>query len=220
MKLLIISGTPKTDGLTYSFVEKAEETAKSLGITFDTVRLRGKAAEGAENLEKCKMCANGWGVCFKQHYCAFGEKDGFTALQKKVQEANAFVYITPVYWGEMSEEMKIFIDKMRRCEATKQWNDKASAPSFLKGKPSIIVANAGGGGGGIINTFHGIERAIDHMGGDAHPRENNGVFDYIAVNRWNQVYKREALSAAITEMFAYYNGKEHVVANHMKDDYS
>jgi len=213
MKLLIISGTPKTDGITYSFVTTAEETAKNLGISCDTIRLHGKEGSDIENLEKCKMCRDGWGVCFKEHYCIFGEKDGFTALQKKVQEADAFVYITPVYWGNMSEEMKTFIDKLRRCEATKQWDDRESEVSFLKGKPSIIVANAGGGGGGTITTFLEIKRAIVHMDGDAWPREKAGIFDMIAVNRWNQVYKRETLKAAIAEMYAYHNGKEYVQMN-------
>ena len=207
MNLLIISGTPKTDGITYSFVETAVETAKNLGITADLLTLSN------ENIQKCKMCDGGWGICFKEHRCIFGEKDGFTALQKRVEKADAYVYITPVYWGEMSEELKLFIDKLRRCEATKQWDEREEEVSFLKGKPSIIVANAGGGGGGIVSAFEDIERAIVQASGDAWPRETSGIFDYIAVNRWNQVYKRETLKAAITEMLAYFNGKEFIPMN-------
>ena len=213
MKLLIISGTPKTDGITYSFVTAAEEAAKDLGIESDVIRLHGKDGQGGEDLNKCKMCYEGWGVCFKEHYCAFGEKDGFTALQKKMKEADAYVYITPVYWGEISEEMKIFIDKLRRCEATKQWDVRESEVSILKGKPSIIVANAGGGGGGTITAFMDIKRALVHMGGDAQPRETVGIFDMIAVNRWNQEYKRTTLKAAIAEMVAYHRGRESVPMN-------
>jgi multimeric flavodoxin WrbA len=195
MNLLIISGTPKTEGITYSFVKAAEETASKLGIKAEVIRLAGL------NLAKCKMCSDGWGICFSDHRCEFGDSDGFSALQEKVKNADAFVYITPVYWGEISEEMKIFMDKLRRCEATKQWDKRDDEISFHKGKPSIIVAVAGGGGGGIVTTFADLERAIGQMGGDEWPREKTGIFDFVGVNRWNQSYKIEALKAAVASMF-------------------
>ena len=197
MNLLIINGTPKTDGVCYSFVTTAIETAKSLDVNAKVIDL------SKINLGKCVMCDDGWGICFREHRCIF-EDDDFNALQKDVQEANAYVYITPVYWGEVSEQFKIYLDKLRRCQATKQWDKREEEVSFLKGKPSIMVASAGGGGGGIVTTFADIERAIVQMSGDEWPRETSGIFDYIAVNRWNQSYKRQALKAAITEMVKYH----------------
>ena len=38
------------------------------------------------------------------------------------------------------------------------------------------------------------------MGGDSWPRYSKGICDFIAVNRWNQEYKREALKSAIKTM--------------------
>jgi len=195
MKLLIIAATPKLEGVTYSFVQTAEETAKSLGIDYETIRL------SSLNLTKCKMCGDGWGICFREHRCIF--EDGFNVLQQKVQEADAYVYITPVYWGEISEELKIYVDKLRRCQATKQWDSRPEEVSFHRDKPSIVVANAGGGGGGIISCFQDMERAITQMSGDGWPRESAGIFDWIAVNRWNQGYKRDTLREALTKMVYY-----------------
>jgi len=202
MKLLIVNGTPKLEGVCYSFVEAAEEIAKELAINFETIRL------SSEKLMKCQMCDEGWGICFSEHRCIFGEKDGFWELQQKVQEADLLVYITPVYWGEVSEEMKIFLDKLRRCEATKQWDARENQVSYHKGKGSILVAAAGGGGGGIISALEQLERAVVHMGGDQWPREQDGIFDYIGVNRWNQEYKREALKSAISNWVAIKKGEE------------
>jgi len=198
MKLLIISGTPKTEGLTYSFEVKAKETADELGIESEVINL------SRMNLSKCKMCDEGWGVCFFEHYCAFGEKDGFSELQKKVRDADAFVYITPVYWGEMSEELKLFMDKLRRCEATKQWDSREDEVSYHKGKPSILVTAAGGGGGGCPSAFLHLERVIGAMGGDNWPKEYAGLFDFIAVNRWNKNYKLVALKEAIKTMLDFH----------------
>ncbi|MCL1882706.1 MAG: flavodoxin family protein [Defluviitaleaceae bacterium] len=199
MKLLIISGTPRIEGLTFEFVQMAESTAKSIGLDVEVINLSD------EKLEKCVMCGDGWGVCFHDHYCIL--KDNFPALQEKMKEAAAYVFITPVYWGEMSEDMKTFIDRLRRCEASKSWDKREDVSSCLIGKPSIIVANAGGGGGGIINTFNDVKRALVHMGADAQPKETVGIFDMIAVNRWNKDYKLDALKAAVTEMHKYMTGE-------------
>ncbi|MCL1863190.1 MAG: flavodoxin family protein [Defluviitaleaceae bacterium] len=201
MKLIIISGTPRIEGLTFEFVEMARNTGESLGFDTEVITLFDK------KLEKCKMCGDGWGICFHDHYCAFGEKDDFGDLQKKMAGGDAYIYVTPVYWGEVSEDMKCFLDKLRRCEASNAWDKKEGAKSALSGKPSIVVANAGGGGGGIINTFNQLERAISHMAGDGQPRETVGIFDWIAVNRWNKDYKLIALKFAVTEMHKYLTGE-------------
>jgi hypothetical protein len=81
------------------------------------------------------------------------------------------------------------------------------------------VAAAGGGGGGITSTFVAMDRAVDQLGEHTgHMNGTAGVFDYIAVNRWNQVYKREALKAAVAEMTAINRDKKAVpVMNHLND---
>ena len=196
MKILIISGTPKRDGLCCSMVKAAADAALGQGVNAEIVGLSD------HSLGLCRMCGDGWGLCNKEHRCAFGDADGFNALQDKCKEADAFVFVTPVYWGEVSEAMKSFLDKLRRCQASKQWGDASADISFFRDKPSILVASAGGGGGGIVNTFSQMERAVGHMGGDAFPRMRKGVFDYVAVNRWNQAYKREALRQAVIALIA------------------
>ena len=212
-KILIVNATPKNDGLCFSFVETAKETTESLGLEADVLRL------ARLGLGKCQMCHDGWGICFKEHRCVLGDKDGFSGLQQRVASADAFVYVTPVYWGEYSEDLKIFWDRLRRCETTKQWNGKDDVVSFHKNKPSIIIASAGGGGGGIATTLVAMERAVDQLGEHCGLQNGrSGVFDYIAVNRWNQVYKREALRAAITEMIAITrDSKEVPTMNHLAD---
>ena len=194
MKILIISGTPKQDGICHSLVTAAYDTAVKSGAETEIIRLADY------KLSVCRMCGDGWGSCSTEHRCAFGDEDGFNILQQRFGEADAFVYITPVYWGDVSEAFKSFFDRLRRCEATKQWSKNGTGGSFLAGKPSILVASAGGGGGGILSTLSEMERAIGHMGGDGHPRDKRGIYDYIGVNRWNQDYKRESLKAAVSSL--------------------
>ena len=211
-KILIVNATPKTDGLCYSFVETASQATANLGLDYEVLRLAGLG------LKKCLMCRDGWGICIKEHRC-IQDQDEFAVLQQKVKAADAFIYISPVYWGEISEELKIFWDRLRRCETTKQWNEKDEVESFHKNKPSIIVASAGGGGGGCLSTLSDMERIIDQLGQHVGLQNGTaGTFDYIAVTRWNQDYKRETLKAAIAAMVAINNGEKEVAPmNHLAD---
>lgn len=194
MELLIISGTPKTSGLTCSFVLAAEEAARAEGVEFETIRL------AALGLKKCRMCGDGWGICASRHVCTHGGEDSFNAVQQKVDEARAFVFVSPVYWGEPSEDFKIFLDKLRRCQASKRWS--GGEASFMQGKPSVLVAVAGGSGAGALSALAAIERALEQMGGNEHPRETAGVYDCIAANRWNQEQKRDAFVRSLKGMFS------------------
>ena len=191
MKLLIISGTPKKDGLCHSLVTAAYESAAGSGAEAEIINLSDL------KLLPCKMCDDGWGICGTEHRCIYGDEDGFNLLQEKFAPANAFVFITPVYWGEVSEGLKCFFDRLRRCQATKNRDMEKIGFSFFADKSSILVASAGGSGNGILSALTQMERAVSHMGGDKNPKDRCGICDLIGVNRWNQDYKREALKAAV-----------------------
>jgi multimeric flavodoxin WrbA len=191
MKILIISGTPKHDGVTHDFVVAAQAVVAEMGHQAEVINPHHAG------IQCCAMCNDGWGICFKQHRCVFD--DGFNEMREKVRDSQGFIYITPVYWGEASEGMMRFLNKLRRCEATKQWNEGAG-DSFAKGKPSLLVANAGGGGGGVLTCLQQMERAIAQMGGDPQPRPQLGIVDFIGVNPWNIEYKMEAMKCAIRAM--------------------
>lgn len=172
MKMLIISGTPKNDGLCASLVTAAKEAG---GADCALVSLSKLKIEG------CRTCGDGWGSCLNSHTCVI--RDDFNSLKNSLAEYDCFVFITPVYWGEVSEQMKHFLDRLRRCEAVR--HDE----NVLKGKKCLLVASAGGSGGGILTCLEQMQRAVSPMGA--------GVFDYIGVNRWNSEYKREALIKAV-----------------------
>lgn len=177
MKLLIISGTPKKEGLCASLVNAAKEAG---GEKCGLVSLSDLKLEG------CRTCGEGWGSCLDSHICVIG--DGFNELKTTFADYDGYVFITPVYWGEVSEPMKHFIDRLRRCEAGRR------EESVFRNKKCLLVASAGGSGGGILICLEQLQRAVSHMGA--------GVFDYIGVNRWNSEYKREALVKAVKSMAA------------------
>ncbi len=167
MKVLVMHSSPNKEGLTAACATAAVEGVRLAGGEAELVRLNDL------NIRHCQACDDGWGKCRSEHEC--DKQDDFQALHARIAEFDAYMLVTPVYWGEPSESMKAFCDRLRRCEAT------AGANSHLRDKPVIAVAAAGGSGNGTITSLLSMENWIKHVGGKP--------YDLIAVNRWTRPFK-------------------------------
>jgi len=186
MKFLIITGNPKKDGLCKAVTAEIERGAVSGGADVEIIT--------TEKIMRCHVCGDGWGTCRNQNNCEFGS-DSFSELQTKLKEADLLCFVTPVYWGETAEGLKAFMDRLRRCEFTAFGGEGA-----LKGKQTLLAAIPGGSGNGLLTCLQQMERFCQHTGAV--------VFDYIGVNRWNQVYKcKAAYEAALLMAKGVKNGE-------------
>lgn len=173
MKIAILSGNPKKDGLCQSIIDAAKAGAMEAGAEVDEIRVCDF------KLLRCQVCGNGWGPCRDENYCTYG-KDGFDEIKDRVDACDALIIASPVYWEETSEALKSFLDRLRRCEFNNQ--------TTLRGKQVLLLASAGGTGNGIINCLSQMDRFCRHTGAT--------IFDTIGINRWNSDYKRTAVKAA------------------------
>jgi multimeric flavodoxin WrbA len=101
MKVIIVSGTPKKEGLSCSCVNAARTGAEKAGAECEVVSLCDY------EIARCAICGDGWGTCRENHRCAFGD-DGFTEIQDKLMEADAVILTTPVYWGYDRSNESVF----------------------------------------------------------------------------------------------------------------
>lgn len=175
MKFLIISGNPKKDGLTFGVTSEIARGAADGGAEVEIIT--------TESVNRCKVCGSGWGPCRNENYCSFGDDDSFNAMQRKIKDADLLCLVTPVYWGEVSEGLKALMDRLRRCEF-----NMFGKNGELAGKQTLLVAVPGGSGNALLTCLQQMERFCQHTGAV--------IFDYIGVNRWNQVYKKEAAYSA------------------------
>lgn len=178
MKVLVFSSSPNTDGLTSACAAAAMDGIQQSGGEADEIRLNDL------NVGMCEACGNSWGTCLEGNLCEV--LDDFQALHDRTLKADAYVLVTPVYYGDLSESMKAFTDRLRRCEAPR------GKESGLAGKPTIIVAAAGGSGNGMITCLASLERWIQHV--------RARKWDFIPVNRWNRPYKLETIRLAAGAM--------------------
>ena len=178
MNIIVLSSSPNHDGLTAACASAAADGARAGGADVVEVRLNDLP------IGMCEACDNGWGTCRDEHECQI--IDGFQPLHHRVREVDAYVLVTPVYWGDLSESAKRFTDRLRRCEAPR------GDESALAGKPVLCVAAAGGSGGGMITCLLSMERWIQHV--------RARVWDLIPVNRWSKEYKLDAIREAARTM--------------------
>lgn len=177
MKIVILSGNPKVDGLCQSIIDAVRQGAQEGGAQVEEIRL------GDMDIARCRVCGDGWGTCRSENSCIYGD-DGFADIQDQLAGADAIVLATPVYWGETSEAIKNCLDRLRRCAFRQN--------GILSGKQIMLVASAGGTGNGLLTCLEQMDRFCRHTGAI--------IFDYIGVNRWNSDYKREAAKTAASAL--------------------
>ncbi|OLN31578.1 flavodoxin family protein [Desulfosporosinus metallidurans] len=185
MNVMIFTSSPNIDGLTAACGRAARTGAEEAGAQVVMVDLN------KQRIGQCKACGNGWGPCRDKHECQV--QDDFQGLHASMAGMDAYILITPVYWGEMSESAKAFFDRLRRCEALKK--DK----NLLQGKSVIAVAAAGGSGNGLTTCLTSMERFLAHAKAEK--------FDLIGVTQKNRTYKLNTILNAAREMVVVSNRK-------------
>jgi len=180
MKVLIVTSTPNMEGLTAACGEAARQGVVDGGSRARLINLN------EYDVLRCAVCEDGWGPCLKKHRCRL--EDDFAELQKTFDEAEGFAWVTPVYFGEPSEPMKAFFDRLRRCEATKKDAEK----SVVEGKPTVCVAAAGGSGNGAVHCLAEMERLVRQLSGTP--------YDFIPVTQKTREYQIETIHDALATM--------------------
>ena len=173
MQVVILSGNPKKDGLCQKMIEAVEAGVLEAGAKCREIRLNDL------DLVRCQVCDSGWGPCRESRTCRFGA-DGFTSLMQDLGQADAIVFATPVYWGEMSETLKCFLDRLRRCQR--------GSDGSLAGRQALILATPGGSGRGQVSCFMQMDQFCRHT--------EMAIFDYLCANRWTLDYQLENARAA------------------------
>ncbi len=166
MKILVMQASPNLDGLTAMMAKEALAGAHAAGAQTELLNLR-KLGLGA-----CLACEDGWGKCRRESLCII--EDDIELVRGKMAEADGIVLSTPVYFGEVAEVVKNYLDRLRRCEQA------GPADPRVEGRWMLGIAAAGGGGGGGVSCLGVMERYCAHMG--------LPIFDMMIVTRRSREY--------------------------------
>jgi multimeric flavodoxin WrbA len=173
MKLLAIQTSPNYDGLTAETAKRVMKGAKSKGHEVELVNLNDTV------IKKCKACDGGWGQCRREGTCILN--DDFSKLIDKIIKADALVFTTPVYWWDISESAKTFLDRMRRIETRHGFKR-------YEGKPYLGISCAGGSGNGAARALYLLEEYLKRIG--------LKCFDLVTITQFNKDHKLPMLEEA------------------------
>ena len=185
MKILILSFSnnkvnkdsfiPNKKGLTFACVDECIKNLSKRKIEAEHICINFK------NIKKCMACGErGWGSCLKEHKCILD--DDFNTIYNLMNDCDGYIFITPVYFWEMSESAKTFFDRLKRCDA---FNEN----SKIKGKKFISIACAGGSGNGTENTLNQFD-VLNHF-------MNMEMIGRIPVTKYNYVEKTNEINKCI-----------------------
>jgi multimeric flavodoxin WrbA len=164
MNCLIICGSTNPEGQTAQAASAFREGLELAHASVETAFLPSM------DVQRCKQCdSNGWGTCRTDGKCVI--QDDLASLLEKMSKADMVVFATPVYYGDLSESMRAFLDRVRRV------NQNQPTRPTPRGIPAIGICVAGGGGGGAPECCVHLERIIGIAGFD--------VWDMVPVRRQN-----------------------------------
>ena len=100
MKVLLINGSPKSDGNTSIAIDEMVKTFHEEGVETEVIQVGNKVIRG------CIGC----GKCFEKGSCVFDDIVNETAA--KLEAADGLVIATPVYYASANGTLVSFLDRL------------------------------------------------------------------------------------------------------------
>lgn len=114
VKIIGIVGSPRNESNTEILVNNALKSAQEAGADIDVINL------GSAEIEPCIACD----ICKSTGECAI--YDDMQEITKKLREAQGIILGSPVYFGNVSSQMKIFMDRSRPLRIDFKLKDKVA----------------------------------------------------------------------------------------------
>lgn len=141
MRIVVLESSPNKNGdsnaLAGYFIKGAEEAGHIVHV-LDVARM---------NIRPCISCYGGQ----KKGHCVL--PDDMKIVEKEIYDADMVVYVTPVYFYDMSAQLKIVVDRLHCCYKN------------LAGKKSLLLATAYRDDDEVMsylgNLYHGLVRYMN-----------------------------------------------------------
>lgn len=141
MNVLVINGSPRSNGSTAALVNAFADEAKKAGHNVSVKQIGSMDIRGCKNCDACRKTLNG--------ECA--QKDDMRDIFPLMRECEMLIIASPIYYYSLTGQTHCFIE---RCYAFER---------LPKLKKAALLLTAGGGGfTSAIQTYK--DAIINHMG--------------------------------------------------------
>ncbi len=139
MKVLLVNGSPHTDGNTSIALNEMVKVFQAEGIETEIYNIGGKAVRG------CMAC----GKCAELGKCVFN--DAVNEVAEKFEKADGIVLASPVYYASANGTLISLLDRLFFS---------SSFDKTMKVGASVVVARRGG----CSSTFDGLNKYLMNCG--------------------------------------------------------
>lgn len=147
MKVVAFNGSPRREGNTYLLVQKVFEELRKEKIETEYVHIGGKILRGCTACLKCRET--------RDKKCILPD-DGLNGYVQKMDEAQGMILASPVYFSNVTSEMKALIDRAgyvaRANEGMLKRKVGAAVVSLRRAGATIVYSD--------LNFFFGIQEMI------------------------------------------------------------
>ena len=100
MKVMCLLGSPRINGNSSTMARKFCEVLKESGAEVKYIELNKLTYRGCQACDACKKNSD---------HCIL--KDGLSGVLEAVKESDVVILASPIYWGEVTMQLKGFIDR-------------------------------------------------------------------------------------------------------------
>lgn len=130
MRIVAVFGSPRSNSNSTALARTVLDTAKKLGAETSEFVLHKLSYEGCRGCETCKK---------KLDHCVI--QDDLTQVLEAVKEADAVIFASPNYFGEVSGQFKTFFDRtysyLNPDFTGRLRSGRASVFIYSQGQPSL-----------------------------------------------------------------------------------
>ena len=163
-KILVITTSLRAKSNTDILAEELVKGARDAGNDVEVISLKGK------EIRFCIGCL----ACQKTQRCI--QKDDALAIADKVLEAETLVFVTPIYYYEMSGQMKTLLDRLNPLYSADYQFRKVYMLSTAAEEEDFVPEKAVSGLQGWVDCFEKAELAGSlFCGGLNAPGEASGA---------------------------------------------
>ena len=165
MKVLLINGSPRSNGCTYTALKEVEKTLNEEGIETEIFQVGNKPIAGCIGCGACKKL----GKCFR-------DDDGVNECIEKIKTCDGLIVGSPVHFASASGAITSFLDRVFYAGSGKDFANKPGA--------SIVSCRRGG----ASFTFDQLNKyfSIRNM-----PQVNSNYWNMVHGNTPEEVVKDE-----------------------------
>lgn len=184
VKALLLYGSPRNKGNTYQIVQLTKKVLKELNIQcneFFLTRLHGSMCIGCDH-------------CLEHNTCIY--TDDFTKVMDTIRDYEIIVISTPVYFGGVTSQLKVLIDRMQVL-----YNNRDK----IYKKTAVLCISTAAEKNPIV--FEGIKRTLTYVSYSlgAVATEYIVVNNVFEIKTINELVDKATITKSIKNILIYFN---------------